>query len=79
MWEIYYKHCLGGGSLITMLKCTILGLMAAAKVFKVNSCTSTQKRDAILFSKLQHPNVMQLKVYGVQESQPFMIFELTSK
>jgi len=33
IWEIYYKHCLGGGSLITMLKCTILVLMAAAKVF----------------------------------------------
>jgi hypothetical protein len=80
MWEISYKHCLGGGSLITVLKCKILGLMAAAKVFQVNHIYKhTEEKDAILFSKLQHPNGVKLKGYRVQESQPFFIFELMSK
>jgi len=42
--EISYKLCLGGGSLLTVLKCKILGLMTAAKVFQVNYTDSTQKR-----------------------------------
>jgi hypothetical protein len=49
--------------------------MAAAEVSQVNHIYKhTEEKDAILFSKLQHPNVMQLKGYRVQESQPFMIF-----
>jgi hypothetical protein len=80
MWEISYKHCLGGGSLLTVLKCKILGLMAAAKVFQVNYINKhTEEKDAPLFSKLQHPKVMQFRGHGVQESQPFMILELMSK
>jgi hypothetical protein len=62
MWEISYKHCLGGGSLISVLKWKILGSKAAAKVFQVNHIYKhTEEKDAILFSKLQHPNGMQLK------------------
>jgi hypothetical protein len=53
MWEISYKHCLGGGSLITVLKCKMLGLMAAAKVFQVNhEYKHAEQKDAIFFSKL---------------------------
>jgi hypothetical protein len=75
MWEISYKHCLGGGSLIKVLKCKILGLLAAAEVFQVNHVYKhTEEKDAILFSKLQHPNGMQLKGYRVQESPAFHNF-----
>jgi hypothetical protein len=50
MWEISYKHCLGGGSLLTVLKCKILGLMAAAKVFQVNHIDKhTEQKDVIFF------------------------------
>jgi hypothetical protein len=53
----FLQACLGGGSLVTVLKCKILGLLAAAEVFQVNHIYKhTEEKDAILFSKLQHPN-----------------------
>jgi hypothetical protein len=49
MWEISYKHFLGGGSLLTVLKCKILGLMAAAKVFQVNLHKHAHRREKCKF------------------------------
>jgi hypothetical protein len=67
--EISYKLCLGGGLLLTVLKCKILGLMVAATVFQVNYINEhTEEKDASLFYKLQQPNVMQFRGFGVQES-----------
>jgi hypothetical protein len=67
--EISYKHCLGGGSLLTVLRCKILGLMAGARVPQVNYIKKhTEKKDASLFSKLKHSNLMQFRGCGVQDS-----------
>jgi hypothetical protein len=54
--------------------------MAAAKVIQVDCINKhTEEKEASVFSKLLHPNVMQFRGYGVQESQPVMILELMSK
>jgi hypothetical protein len=54
--------------------------MAAAKVIQVNCINKhTEEKEASVSSKLLHPNVMQFRGYGIQESQPVMILELTSK
>jgi hypothetical protein len=54
--------------------------MAAAKVIQVNCINKhTEEKEASVFSKLLHPNVMQFRDYGVQESQTVMILELMSK
>jgi hypothetical protein len=73
----FYEHCLGDGSFGTVYKCTFLGLMAAAKVWKTN-CINKEaaEKEAILFSKLRHPNVAQFIGYGVKESQPVIVSEL---
>ncbi|CAK9193414.1 unnamed protein product, partial [Sphagnum troendelagicum] len=77
--EISYKDCLGDGSFGTVYKCTFLGVMAAAKVWKTN-CINKEaaEKEASLFSKLQHPNVVQFIGYGVKESQPVIVSELMS-
>ncbi|CAK9192557.1 unnamed protein product [Sphagnum troendelagicum] len=53
--------------------------MAAAKVWKTN-CINKEaaEKEASLFSKLQHPNVVQFIGYGVKESQPVIVSELMS-
>jgi hypothetical protein len=44
--------------------------MATAKVIQVNCINKkTEEKEASVLSKLQHPNVMQFRGYGVQESQ----------
>jgi hypothetical protein len=54
--------------------------MAAAKVIQVNCINKhTKEKEVSAFSKLLHPNVMQFRGYGVQQSQPVMILELMSK
>jgi predicted Ser/Thr protein kinase len=74
--EISYKDCLGDGSFGTVYKCTFLGMMAAAKVWKTN-CINKEaaEKEASLFSKLRHPNVAQFIGYGVKESQPVIVSE----
>jgi serine/threonine protein kinase len=77
--EISYKDCLGGGSFGTVFKCTFLGVMAAAKVWKTD-CINKEaaEKEASLFSKLRHPNVVQFIGYGVKGSQPVIVSELMS-
>jgi hypothetical protein len=77
--EISYKDCLGHGSFGTVYKCTFLGVMAAAKVWKTN-CINKEaaEKEARLSSKLRHPNVAQFIGYGVKENQPIIISELMS-
>jgi len=77
--EISYKDCLGDGSFGTVYKCTFLGVMAAAKVWKTN-CINKEaaEKEARLSSKLRHPNVAQFIGYGVKENQPIIISELMS-
>jgi len=77
--EISSKDRLGGGSFGTVFKCTFLGVMAAAKVFQTN-CINKEaaEKEASLFSKLRHPNVVQFIGYGVKESQPVIVSELMS-
>jgi predicted Ser/Thr protein kinase len=77
--EISYKNYLGDGSFGTVYKCTFLGVMAAAKVWKTN-CMNKEaaEKEASLFSKLRHPNVVQFIGYGVKESQPVIVSELMS-
>jgi serine/threonine protein kinase len=77
--QIYYKDCLGDGSFGTVYKCTFLGVMAAAKVWKTN-CMNKEaaEKEASLFSKLRHPNVVQFIGYGVKERQPVIVSELMS-
>jgi len=54
--------------------------MAAAKVIQVNCINKhTEEKEASVFLKLLHPNVMQFRGYGVQESHPVMILELMTK
>jgi serine/threonine protein kinase len=77
--EISYKDCLGDGSFGTVYKCTFLGMMAAAKVWKTN-CMNKEaaEKESRLSSKLRHPNVAQFIGYGVKENQPAIISELMS-
>jgi len=77
--EISYKDCLGGGSFGTVFKCTFLGVMAAAKVWRTD-CINKEaaEKEASLCSKLRHPNVVQFIGYGVKESQPVIVSELMS-
>ncbi|CAK9875577.1 unnamed protein product [Sphagnum jensenii] len=77
--EISYKDRLGDGSFGTVYKCTFLGVMAAAKVWKTN-CMNKEaaEKEARLSSKLRHPNVAQFIGYGVMENQPVIISELMS-
>jgi hypothetical protein len=74
--EISYKDCLGDGSFGTVYKCTFLGVIAAAKVWKRN-CMNKEaaEKEARLSSKLRHPNVTQFIGYGVKENQPVIISE----
>jgi serine/threonine protein kinase len=75
--QISYKDCLGDGSFGTVYKCTFLGVMAAAKVWKTN-CMNKEaaEKEARLSSKLRHPNVAQFIGYGVKENQPVIVSEL---
>jgi hypothetical protein len=58
--EISYKDCLGDGSFGTVYKCTFLGVMAAAKVWKTNRINKeAAEKEASLFLKWRHPNVAQ--------------------
>jgi serine/threonine protein kinase len=77
--EISYMHRLGEGSFGTVYKCTFLGVMAAAKVWKTN-CMNKEaaEKEAHLSSKLRHPNVVQFIGYGVKENQRVIISELMS-
>ncbi len=77
--EISYKDCLGDGSFGTVYKCTFLGVMAAAKVWKTN-CMNKEaaEKEARLSSKLRHPYVAQFIGYGVKGNQPVIISELMS-
>jgi predicted Ser/Thr protein kinase len=77
--EISYKDWLGDGSFGTVYKCTFLGVIAAAKVWKAN-CMNKEaaEKEARLSSKLRHPNVAQFIGYGVKENQPVIISELMS-
>ncbi len=77
--EISYQDSLGSGSFGTVFKCTFLGVVAAAKVWKTN-CINKEaaEKEASLFSKLPHPNVVQFIGYGVKESQPVIVSELMS-
>jgi serine/threonine protein kinase len=77
--EISYQDSLGSGSFGTVFKCKFLGVVAAAKVWKTN-CINKEpaEKEASLFSKLQHPNVVQFIRYGVKESQPVIVSELMS-
>ncbi|KAH8976283.1 hypothetical protein BDL97_01G205800 [Sphagnum fallax] len=78
--EIFYKHPLGVGSVGTVFKCKFLGVMAAAKVFQTNGINKeAAEKEASLFSKLRHPNVVQFIGYGVKESQPVIVSELMSQ
>jgi serine/threonine protein kinase len=77
--EMFYKDRLGEGSFGTVYKCTFLGVMAAAKVWKTNRIKKeAPEKEASLFSKLRHPNVAQFIGYGVMENQPVIILELMS-
>jgi predicted Ser/Thr protein kinase len=77
--EISYQDSLGSGSFGTVFKCTFLGVVAAAKVWKTNSINKqAAEKEASLFSKLRHPNVAQFIGYGVKESQPVIVSELMS-
>jgi len=77
--EMFYKDRLGEGSFGTVYKCTFLGVMAAAKVWKTNRIQKeAPEKEASLFSKLRHPNVAQFIGYGVMENQPVIISELMS-
>jgi serine/threonine protein kinase len=77
--ENFYKDRLGEGSFGTVYKCTFLGVMAAAKVWKTNRIQKeAPEKEASLFSKLRHPNVAQFIGYGVMENQPVIISELMS-
>jgi serine/threonine protein kinase len=77
--EISYQDSLGSGLFGTVFKCKFLGVVAAAKVWKTN-CINKEaaEKEASLFSKLQHPNVVQFIGYGVKESQPVIVSELMS-
>jgi serine/threonine protein kinase len=77
--EISYQDSLGSGSFGTVLKCTFLGVEASAKLWKTN-CINKEaaEKEASLFSKLRHPNVVQFIGYGVKESQPVIVSELMS-
>ncbi|KAH9577114.1 hypothetical protein CY35_01G197400 [Sphagnum magellanicum] len=75
--EISYMDRLGEGSFGTVYKCTFLGVMAAAKVWKTN-CMNKEaaEKEAHLSSKLRHQNVVQFIGYGVKQNQPVIISEL---
>jgi serine/threonine protein kinase len=77
--EISYQGSLGSGSFGTVFKCTFLGVVAAAKVWNTN-CINKEaaEKEAILFSKLRHPNVAQFIGYVVKERQPVIVSELMS-
>jgi hypothetical protein len=75
--EISYQDSLGSGSFGTVFKCTFLGVVAAAKVWKTNCINKEEaETEARLFSKLRHPNVAQFIGYGVKKSQPVIVSEL---
>ncbi len=77
--QISYKDRLGDGSVGTVYKCTFLGVTAAAKVWKTNCMhKEAAEKEARLFSKLRHPNVVQFIGYGVKERQPVILSELMS-
>jgi hypothetical protein len=72
------QNPLGIGAFGIVFECKFLGVVAAAKIWTNCINKEAAEEEASLFSKLQHPNVVQFIGYGVKESQPVIVSELMS-
>jgi serine/threonine protein kinase len=72
--DVKLKKLLGEGSFASVLRCELLGVKAAAKVFRTPD--AAVQREAELQGRLRHPNVVQFIGYAVKQNQHIIVMEL---
>jgi len=79
--RILTESALGEGAFGAVYKCEFLGLEAAAKVINTTQIHKAvaMEKEAILFSSLLHPNVVQFIGYTSQGPQHVIVLELMSR